>query len=149
MTTPTTEPTPASISAGSRTITEIITDLSKPIADNMLETRNQGGQNLTYIPWHQATRLLDRYAPGWDYQIIRETIGEGKTKKGEATRTLALTVRLTRPARDGIVSREATGVEELFGGGGYGDAWSNASSMALRRAAAHFGLARYLYRKDD
>jgi Rad52/22 family double-strand break repair protein len=115
----------------------------------MLATRNQGSQELTYIPWHQATRLLDKYAPGWSYEITRETIGEGKTKKGEPTRTLALTVRLIIPARDGDVSREATGVEELFGGGGYGDAWSNASSMALRRAAAHFGLARYLYRKDD
>jgi Rad52/22 family double-strand break repair protein len=143
----TTAPTPPLLAR--RTITEIITDLSKPIPDNMLEERKQGGTALAYIPWHQASRLLDRYAPGWSYEILRETVTDGKDGKGKETRTLALTVRLTIPAADGQFSRDATGIEELIGGGGYGDAWSNASSMAFRRAAAMFGLARYLYRKGD
>jgi hypothetical protein len=151
MTTETIKPveTKPEILSASRPISDIIKDLSREIRPEMLETRKQGGANLTYIPWHQATRLLDAYAPGWSYEILRETVAEGKTKKGEATKTLAMTVRLTIPAKDGVVSREATGIEELFGADGYGDPWSNASSMALRRAAAMFGLARYLYRKDD
>ncbi len=153
MTTPATESKPAEPKpetlAGSRPITEIIKDLSREIRPEMLEQRKQGGANLTYIPWHQATRLLDLFATGWSYEILRETVAEGKNKKGEPTKTLAITVRLTIPAKDGVFSRDATGIEELFGSDGYGDPWSNASSMALRRAAAMFGLARYLYRKDD
>jgi hypothetical protein len=118
MTTPATETPPAApISAGSRTITEIITDLSKQIDPKMLATRNQGGQELTYIPWHQATRLLDKYAPGWSYEITRESVTDGKkinnkTKTSEETRTLALTVRLIIPARDGDVSRKAWKMNE-------------------------------------
>jgi hypothetical protein len=153
MTTSTPEPKPLEpkpeLLAGSRTIAEIITDLSREIRPEMLETRKQGGANLTYIPWHQATRLLDRYASGWSYEILRETVAEGKNKKGEPTKTLAMTVRLTIPAKDGVFSRDATGIEELYGSDGYGDPWSNASSMALRRAAAMFGVARYLYRRGD
>jgi mRNA interferase HigB len=44
----------------------------------------------------------------------------------------------------GIVWREATGYEPL-NVKGYGDPTSNAESMALRRAAAKFGLCLYLY----
>jgi hypothetical protein len=134
MTTPTTEPTkPAEskpeILSASRPISDIIKDLSREIRPEMLETRKQGGASLTYIPWHQATRLLDAYAPGWSYEILRETVAEGKTKKGELTKTLAMTVRLTIPAKDGTVSREATGIEELFGADGYGLTANHAASM--------------------
>jgi hypothetical protein len=47
---------------------------------------------------------------------------------------------------EGIIYREATGQEE-GDCGSYGDPSSNAESMALRRAAAKFGLALYLYDK--
>jgi hypothetical protein len=48
------------------------------------------------------------------------------------------------PASRGIISREATEDEELRG---YGDPPSNAEAMALKRAAAKFGLGLYLYSK--
>ena len=53
-------------------------------------------------------------------------------------------VRITVPCLEGSIFREATGTEdeELKG---YGDPSSNAEAMALKRAAAKFGLGLYLY----
>lgn len=135
-----------------RPITEILADLSKPIPNKYLAKRNQGGTTLTYLPWHTCCKLLDRCAPGWDYSV---------TNIHTTTDRIFITVRLTLRAAEGDFSREATGTEllkeeyfdqktktlkirELV----YGDTSSNAESMALRRAAAKFGLALYLYEKD-
>ena len=57
-----------------------------------------------------------------------------------------VTVRISIPCLEGTVMREATGIEPLDVKG-YGDPSSNAESMALRRAAAKFGLGLYLYEK--
>jgi hypothetical protein len=118
-----------------RPINEIVSDLSKPIPDSLLRTRKQGGAELTYIPWHNATRLLDAYAPGWSYLVeIHHHAG-----KVLAIATISVI------AKEGIVTRQATGYEEETASG-YGDPFSNSESMALRRAAAKFGLGRYLYK---
>jgi hypothetical protein len=118
-----------------RPINEIIADLAKPIPDSMLRERKQGQTTLTYIPWHNATRMLDRYAPGWQYFLeVKELAG-----KVVAIATIQIL------AAEGQITRMATGFEEEDKAG-YGDPFSNASSMALRRAAAHFGLGRYLYK---
>jgi hypothetical protein len=120
-----------------RSITEIITDLSKPVHPLRLKTREQGGKTLTYIPWFQCVRYLDRYAPGWSYEVRSVSqIGE----------RCIVTVRISIPCIEGLVFREATGQEELKCGS-YGDPSSNAESMALRRAAAKFGLCLGLYDK--
>lgn len=120
-----------------RPFREILNDLSKPIPDRFLKTKEIKGTRLTYIPWYQAIRLLDWYAPGWCYEV------RNVTPIGDQT---VLTVRLIIPAAEGDVWREATGIEEDEVSG-YGDTSSNAESMALRRAAAKFGLGLYLYDK--
>lgn len=121
-----------------RPINDIIADLSKPIPASMLHSKRQGGNDITFIPWYNATRILDYYAPGWTYEItqVRE-VGEQQ---------VAIFVRLSIPAAEGIIYREASGIEDDTVKG-YGDPTSNAESMALRRAAAKFGLGRYLYQK--
>jgi hypothetical protein len=119
-----------------RPINEIIKDLSKPIPQKYLKTRNQGGNTLTYIPWYNATILLDYYAPGWDYHVEVMHVAD----------KVCVIATITILAAEGRVTRQATGIEE-DDAKGYGDPFSNASSMALRRAAAHFGLGRYLYQK--
>jgi len=53
---------------------------------------------------------------------------------------LFITARLIVRAEEGDFAREAMGTE-LLACGTYGDPSSNAESMALRRAAAKFGLA--------
>ena len=118
-----------------RSIREIVKDLSKPVAKRHLRKRKQGGKEIVYIAWHDAVKYLDHYAPGWNYEIRSlDSIG-GK---------LILTIRLTVRSSEGLVYREATGQEDEEKDT-YGDSSSNAESMALRRAAAKFGLGLYLY----
>lgn len=121
-----------------RSIREIVRDLSKPVAKRHLRSRKQGGKEITYISWYDAVKYLDHYAPGWCYEVRSiDSIG-GK---------LILTIRLSVPCLEGTVYREATGQEEEETNS-YGDSSSNAESMALRRAAAKFGLGLYLYDQE-
>src|SRR5689334_11262887 len=124
-------------SDGPRPIAAIIADLSKPVNPQRLKQRKQGGQMLDYLPWHQAVRYLDNFAPGWNYEIrSAQPVGD----------SFVMTVRLSIPCAEGIVYREASALEPLKGSG-YGDCATNAESAALRRAAAKFGLCLYLYEK--
>lgn len=118
-----------------RSIRDIIKDLSKPIANKHLKTRQQGGATLQYIAWYDAIKYLDHYAPGWNYEILAVWNDD---------KYCIVKVKITIPCQEGFVSREATGVEELTNRG-YGDYVSNSCSMALRRAAALFGLGLGLY----
>lgn len=125
-----------------RSINDIINDLSKPIKARHLKQKIRAGQRLDFIPWYHAVKYLDLYAPGWSYEV-RDTVWNTEGR-------LVLTVRLSIPCLEGLVYREATGTEEEPEEGErmYGDPSSNAESMALRRAAAKFGLGLYLYNKD-
>jgi hypothetical protein len=118
-----------------RSIREIVKDLSKPIAQKHLRKRRQGGKEITYLAWHDAVKYLDHFAPGWCYEIRSIDSIAGK---------LILTIRLSIPSLEGIIYREATGQEDEDLET-YGNSSSNAESMALRRAAAKFGLGLALY----
>lgn len=131
------ELSPKNESTELRSIRDIVKDLSKPVAKRHLRTRKQGGKELTYISWYDAVKYLDHYAPGWNYEVRSMNSVGGK---------LILTIRLSVPCLEGVVFREATGQEEEETTS-YGDSSSNAESMALRRAAAKFGLGLYLYDK--
>jgi hypothetical protein len=148
------------------TLTQIITALSRPLPRSILQQRRQGNTPINYLPWYEANRILDKYCPGWTWEV-RQVI---------TTRDrLFLVGRLTIPTAEGTVYREATGTEllkdqkEIWIGEkpncqllkddydrpltepkelAYGDPSSNAESMAFRRAAARFGLGLYLYDKD-
>jgi hypothetical protein len=118
-----------------RSIREIVKDLSKPIAQKHLRKRRQGGKEITYLAWHDAVKYLDHYAAGWCYEVRRVDSIAGN---------LILTIRLSIPCAEGVVFREATGQEDETLET-YGDSSSNAESMAIRRAAAKFGLGLALY----
>lgn len=121
-----------------RSITDIIADLSKPVNPQRLKKRTQGGRELSYIPWYQAVRYLDNYAPGWNCEVRSvQQIGDN----------LVMTIRLTIPCSEGLVYREASALEKIEDSKRYGDAATNAESAALRRAAAKFGLCLNLYDK--
>jgi hypothetical protein len=124
-----------SVGAPLRSIRDIVKDLSKPPAQKHLRKRRQGGKEITYLAWHDAVKYLDHYAPGWCYEVRRIDSIAGK---------VILTVRLSIPALEGIIYREATGQEDETLDS-YGDSTSNAESMSLRRAAAKFGLGIGLY----
>jgi hypothetical protein len=96
---------------GLRSITEIIEDLRKPIAERHLKVRQQAGKQIHYIEWHTAVRYLDHYAPGWTFRIrVVTAIGD----------RCLVTASITIPSLNGDVTREVTGTEdeELKG---YGD----------------------------
>ena len=122
---------------GWRAIADIVADLSRPVADRHIRQRKQGGSTLSYIEWHTAAQYLDHYAPGWGWSILSISSQGGLTVVHGA---------LSIPAADGVVTRHATGIEDTDSKG-YGDAVSNATAMAFKRAAALFGLGRHLYSK--
>jgi hypothetical protein len=148
---------------GEWTLDQIIKALSRPLPDSLTDTRRQGGANLKYIPWHNVNKVLDKYAPGWNWSIQKVELSADR---------LFIVGRLSIPTSEGLVYREATGTELLketkiikdpatkepmmedwgkplkeFVELAYGDPSSNAESMAFRRAAARFGLGLYLYDK--
>jgi hypothetical protein len=124
-----------------RPIADIIADLSKPLPARLIRQRQvrdtKGGKTVAihYIEWRTAIRALDYYAPGWSSQVRSVTEIGGRC---------VVTVRLSIPCAEGLVSREATGSEETDVTG-YGDPVSNAEAMALKRAASRFGLGLWLY----
>jgi len=111
--------------------------LSRKLPESLLSTKKMGGKEITYIPWHQVNKILDKYAPGWAWEIIKMELTD---------KTLFLVGSLSILTSDGLIVRSATGNEDL-NCSSYGDPSSNAESMAFRRAAARFGLGLYLYDK--
>jgi len=130
------EPAAAAATAqGPRPIAAIIADLSRHLPERHIRTRTQGGIVIPYIEWHTAVKYLDHFAPGWCSEVRALTAIGGRC---------VVVVRLTLPTAEGPVWREATGAEDEEVKG-YGDPSSNAEAMALKRAAAKFGLGLYLY----
>lgn len=146
-------PLPAPTKIGEWSYAETIAAISRKLPAELLKQKTLKGQTITFLPWYRACNILDKYAPGWTYEVVNTAIATGTVKTAKdghqelgGVDRLVLTVRLTLTFSDGVVSRDATGTEELSMSG-YGDPASNAESMALRRAAAKFGLGRYLYEK--
>ena len=116
-------------------IKEIVRNLCERVPAHVIKTRKQGGTSISYITWHDACDLLDERSPGWECRITAQG-----SEAGKVFVRVALTI-------EGI-TRENIGYEEEEKSG-YGDPFSNAFAMALKRAAALFGLGRHLYDKDD
>ena len=127
---------------GERNLNEILTDLRKPISAEHLKQKQAGKTSVTYLPWYNAIKYLDHFAPGWTYEIREISHYPTGTEGGK----IALKVRITIPTAEGEFFREAVG-NESDDKEGYGDPFSNSESQALRRAAAKFGLGLYLYDK--
>lgn len=122
---------------GEWSLKQIQAALSRPLPQSLLATRKQGGKDLAYIPWHTANKILDKYCPGWSWQISQIQLSDSR---------LFMVGSLSIPTSDGLIVRSATGTESLDCSS-YGDPSSNAESMAFRRACARFGLGLYLYDK--
>ena len=122
-----------------RPLTEILDDLQKDVPQRVLKSKKMGGNNITFIPWYKVARMMDFFAPGWEYEIMERTITASH---------IMLTVRVYINCAEGRFYREATGIESL-NVKGFGDPSSNAESMAFRRACAKWGLGLKLYEKED
>jgi hypothetical protein len=129
-------------------LTQIQSCLKRQLPPTMLKRLTDKG-NAQYLPWYIVNQVLDKYAPGWTWEI----------KDTQTSRDRIFIVgRLTIPTSEGNIYREASGTEELKRQAfdkkigrytekeiAYGDPSSNAESMAFRRCAARFGLGLYLY----
>ncbi len=118
-----------------------------------LSQRKQGDAMIIYLPWYQCANLLDRCTGGhWEKRIVK--LFEGKER-------LYMTVEIVIHAQEGAFTRQAVGSENLketffnkktnqqeVRDWAYGDVHSKVESTTLRRAAAAWGLARYLYDND-
>lgn len=149
-----------------RKLDEIKRDLAQEFPQHEDTFQGKGGQTLTYIPWSAVEDILDEYAPGWCKTIIREGFRKGEAADGTDDQFYCV-VEISIPYIDDdeitrdTFSRQNYGYEYLKERTwnndtkqytvkeiGYGDVYSNAISMAFRRAAADAGVGRYLYDKE-
>jgi len=122
---------------GEWTLRQVEEALSRRLPQSYLKSKKIGGQNIVFIEWHTANKILSKYAPGWTWEV-----------RSVQVVAVAVTVigRLTVPTADGPVFREATGYQDLDGSG-YGNAVNSAEASAFKRCGAKFGLGLYLYEK--
>ena len=119
-------------------IMDVERELYKRIPNDKLKSRNQGGTKITYIPHYHAVMLFTGATKGfWDYEI---------TQTKEEAGYIHVTVEVVVHAQEGEFRRQGQGVEKLPYKG-YGDPFTSAESMALRRAMLRFGLGNHLYAK--
>ena len=92
--------------------------------------------NAAYLPWYSVNLILDKYAPGWTWEITSTQVTSDR---------IFIVGRLTIPTSEGNIYREATGTEKFTRMVynkekkeyvekeiAYGDPSSNAESMATQ-----------------
>ena len=125
-----------------RPIRAILDDLKKPIPLRLLKVRSQGGEQIVYIEWTTALRILDHYTNGhFDTEIISTTVLGDR---------VSVVTRVTIHALEGSYHRDASGTE-FFGQkhSGYGEPVTNAEAQSLKRSCSKFGIGLHLYDKSD
>ncbi|GAC1456863.1 MAG: hypothetical protein NVS2B14_00120 [Chamaesiphon sp.] len=119
-----------------RPILDILADLEKPVPARFIKVKVLKGNKIPFIPWHSLVRLLDYYAPGFDWEVIAHCDGNRVCVEG----------KLTIKAAEGDFSRAALGNEHSEVDS-YGDPYSNAEAQAFRRACGKFKLGLHLWEK--
>ncbi|KAK9076247.1 hypothetical protein SSX86_004580 [Deinandra increscens subsp. villosa] len=122
-----------------RPLIEILRDLNKRIADNIIVKRDGSSQS-SFIPWYHANRMLSFYAPGWCGEI-RDVIF---SDNGSVTVVYRVTVR----GSDAEAHRESTGTVSSATNDPSVDPVAAAEEIAFCKACARFGLGLYLYHED-
>ena len=117
-----------------RPILEILSDLKKPLDRRFIKTKTLKGNKIDFIPWYTLTRLMDYFAPGWDWKVTTSFDGNRVCVMGQ----------LTLKAAEGDFTRSATG-NEFSEVEHFGDPYSNAEAQAFRRACGRFGLGLALW----
>ena len=115
-----------------KTYEEIQNLLKQEPEPRHIEFKNMGGSSIAYMQWANIVNYLDMHAPGNDILFTPPTIGAGR---------VYVVCTIIIRASDGNFTKEAIGTEE-DSKSGFGDPSSNASSMALRRAAMEHGFMR-------
>ena len=129
------------------TMREQLRRIAAPVPPALVSRLAEKG-GLSYVSWYDACDLMDERAPGWSHEI--RVVGSmpmqrGSREAGYTEVDLAyVVVRVTIPCADGVLSREAVGVDDEPTGQ-RGTALERAAGSGLRRCFAAYGLARGLY----
>jgi hypothetical protein len=113
---------------------DTLRNIARPVPASLVSERSLDGRRIHYLRWYDAADLMDERAPSWTYTC----------QVGTAAGAVYVVARVTVPTDEGPITREAIG-NESDQVDSYGDPFSNAESMALRRAFAKLGLGRELY----
>ncbi|HKI83215.1 MAG TPA: Rad52/Rad22 family DNA repair protein [Candidatus Krumholzibacteria bacterium] len=152
---PAPEPSDSVVVAGRgtlRPLAEIIIDLSQILPAQDLRFKKRGGSEIPFIPQYKAQQLMDRYAPGWQYEI---------TSVSTTPDAAIVSVRVWILSIEGWTCRDAMAMESFLETVkdrdtgemverpiSYGDAATNAEAQAMKRAFRKFGLGLFLTLKD-
>ena len=117
-----------------RPLIEIMSDLRKPISQRFMKHKTIKSQKISFVSWYDLNRLMDFYAPGFEWNINTSFDGTKVCVIGE----------LTIKAAEGDFTRSATG-NENSDLDAYGDPYSNAEAQAFRRSCARWGLGLHLW----
>lgn len=136
---------------GEWSLSQIQDALKRDLPPSMVKKLPNNKGNAQYLPWRTVNRILDKYCPGWEWEIKDMQVSRDR---------IFMIGRLTLITSEGKIYREASGTEELKKQSydekmgrymekeiAYGDPSSNAESMAFRRCAARFGLGLSLNQK--
>ena len=112
-----------------RSIAEVQAALQAPFADDLVQSRKQGGRDIRFVAWiHYQQRLDNVFGPKWDCFFVPVDGG------------LECTVMVRYP--DGPeVSRSDVWIGK--------EQWHLMRSKAFRRACVGHGIGRYLYSDSD
>ena len=123
---------------------EIIAGLSAPFPEGESKDTWDYTQkrNFTYIPWQNVVSRLNEVVPGWEWEFVgsKEVQMQGRNGPFLAQQFIG---KLTIP---GIGSRVGVGSAKIGDGE---DDIKIASTDALKRAAALFGIGLYLRGQED
>ncbi len=120
---------------------QLLEKLAEPVNEDLIKTkpgikdRNGNDVQIRYLEWHAVTDILDNVHAEWETHI--KEVGH---INGQIYVRVALTIA--------GVTRENVGFEDSQTDT-FGDPFSNAYAMALKRSAALFGIGRALYRASE
>ena len=121
-------------------------DLFEPFPDELKSEKKQGGQDITFVEWHEYVIRAHRTFPQGYSKAVEVTTAEGYDKKGAPVATLIVKVRITDEETGAY--QEALGSADA-GKTSWGGAVAEAESQAMRRAFANWGLGLEMYLDDD
>ena len=118
-----------------RPIVKILEDLSKPIPQRFIKYKLIKGNRIEFVRWTDLARLMDYFAPGYEWITTSNFDGTQVCIHGE----------LKIHAAEGIFTRSAVG-DEYSSVDSYGSSFTNAEAQAFRRACGRWGLGLHLWR---
>lgn len=116
----------------------LVTALMERFPDRWHESKSLKGNHITFVSWHHYADQLDRIIGAEDWLIEPPQV---TVTPNRVIVAVGLTIR-------GVGTKWNVG-DEVLDKDSFGTASTNAFAQAFKRAAAMWGLGRYMYEKDE